>query len=138
MIGRWTTRIVVAAAVLTLLAAACSSSNSPSSGSSGSGGTGSSASAGTTGTGGNTGGGGTTTGGGGGGTSTDTISQANYSFTPSRPSVKSGDTVTGQNIDVTVQPGKSAKVKVDLPAGTYPFVCTFHESLGMTGTLTVS
>jgi len=144
--------MVVAAAVLTLLAAACSSSNSPSSGSSSSGGTGSSASAGTTGTGGNSGGGGSTTSG-GGGTPTDTIAQANYKFTPSTPSVKSGDTVTvkntttdtphtftvtGQNIDVAVQPGKSAKVKVDLPPGTYPFVCTFHESLGMTGTLTVS
>src|SRR5205085_5283478 len=153
VIGRWTTRVMVAAAVLTLLAAACSSSNSPSSGSSSSGGTGSSASAGTTGTGGNSGGGGGTTSGGGGGTPTDTIAQANYMFTPSTPSVKSGDTVTvkntttdtphtftvtGQNIDVTVQPGKSAKVKVDLPPGTYPFVCTFHESLGMTGTLTVS
>jgi len=155
VIGRWTTRVMVAAAVLTLLAAACSSSSSPSSGSS-SGGTGSSASAGTTGsstTGG--GGSGTTTsgGGGGGGASTDTISQVNYSFNPSKPSVKSGATVmvkntttdtphtftvTGQNIDVTVQPGKTAKVKVDLPAGTYPFVCTFHESLGMTGTLTVT
>jgi plastocyanin len=167
--GRWTTRLVVAAATLTLLAAACGSDNSPSSGST-SGGSGSSASAGTTGTGNGTGGsggynyggGGGSTGGGGGGTtttsggstgkSTSTISQANYMFTPSKPSVKSGSTitvkntttdtphtftVTGQNIDVTVDPGTSAKVKVDLPAGTYPFVCTFHESLGMKGTLTV-
>ena len=149
MIGRWTTRVVIAAAVLTLLAAACGSSSSPSSGSS-SGGTASSASAGTTGT--SNGGGTTTTSGGGGGTPTDTISEANYSFTPSKPSVKSSTTVTikntttdtphnftvtGQNIDVTLQPGKSAKVKIDLPPGTYPFFCSFHQSLGMTGTLTV-
>jgi plastocyanin len=155
VIGRWTTRLVVAAAALTLLAAACGSSYSPSSGSSpgGSGST-TSAPAGATNTGsGNAGGGTTTGGGGGGGASTSTISQANDSFDPSKPSVKSGSTVTvknttpdtphtftvtGQDIDVTVDPGKSAKVKVDLPPGTYPFVCTFHESLGMTGTLTVS
>jgi plastocyanin len=149
VIGRWTTRVVVAAATLTLLAAACGSSSSPSSGNSPAG-TGSSASAGTTGT--SNGGGTTTTSGGGGGTPTDTISEANYSFTPSKPSVKSGTTVTlkntttdtphnftvtGQNIDVTLQPGKSAKVKIDLPPGTYPFFCSFHQSLGMTGTLTV-
>jgi plastocyanin len=138
--------VVVAAAALTLLAAACGSSSSPSSSGSSSGGTTSSSSAGT-------GGGATTTSGGGGsGASTETISQANYTFTPSKPSVKSGDTVTikntttdtphnftvtGQNIGVTLQPGKSAKVKIDLPPGTYPFFCSFHQSLGMTGTLTV-
>ena len=151
MIGRWTTRVVVSAAVLTLLAAACGSSSSPSSGSS-SGGTTSSTSAATTGTTSGSGGGTTTTSG-GGSKSTDTISQVNYAFNPSKPSVKSGSTVsvkntttdtphtftvTGQNIDVTVQPGTTAKVKVNLPPGTYPFVCTFHESLGMTGTLTVT
>jgi plastocyanin len=140
--------VVVAAAALTLLAAACGSSSSPASSGSSSGGTTSSAPAGTTGT----GGGGTTTSG-GSGASTDTISQANYMFTPSKPSVKSGATVTvkntttdtphtftitGQNIDVTVQPGKTAKVKIDLPPGTYPFSCSFHQSLGMTGTLTVN
>jgi plastocyanin len=139
--------VVVAAAVLMLLAAACGSSSSPSSGGS-SGGTGSSASAGTTGT----GGGGTTTTSGGGGSSATTISQVNYSFNPSKFTVKSGSTitvkntttdtphtftVTGQNIDVTVNPGDSAQVKVDLPKGTYPFYCRFHKSLGMTGTLTV-
>lgn len=26
---------------------------------------------------------------------------------------------------------------IDLPPGTYPFVCRFHESMGMTGTLVV-
>jgi plastocyanin len=149
VIGRWTTRVMVAAATLTLLAAACGSSSSPSSGSSPAG-TGSSASAGTIGT--SSGGGTTTTSGGSGGTSTDTILEVNYAFNPSKPSVKSGSavmikntttdtphnfTVTGQNIDVTLQPGKSAKVKIDLPPGTYPFFCSFHQSLGMTGTLTV-
>jgi plastocyanin len=148
VIGRWTTRVVIAAAVLTLLAAACGSSSSPSSGTS-SGGTASGASAGTTGTG---GGGGTTTTSGGGGSSATTISQVNYSFNPSKFTVKSGSTitvkntttdtphtftVTGQSIDVTVNPGDSAQVKVDLPKGTYPFYCRFHKSLGMTGTLTV-
>jgi plastocyanin len=99
---------------------------------------------------GNGGGGG---GGGGGGASAKTITQANYQFSPSTFSVKSGDTitvknstpstphtftVTDQDIDVTLDPGSSQDVKIDLPPGTYPFVCTFHESLGMTGTLTVT
>ncbi len=44
----------------------------------------------------------------------------------------------GKGIDVTVNPGSSAKIKIDLPAGTYPFECRFHASMGMTGTLTVT
>jgi plastocyanin len=36
------------------------------------------------------------------------------------------------------QPGASKDVTINLPAGTYPFVCTFHESQGMKGTLTVT
>jgi len=36
------------------------------------------------------------------------------------------------------QGGKSATVKIDLPAGTYPFICTFHVGSGMKGTLTVT
>ncbi|MFL5766720.1 MAG: cupredoxin domain-containing protein, partial [Actinomycetota bacterium] len=94
----------------------------------------------------------TTTTGGGGGSSATTLSQANYSFTPSKFTVKSGSSVTvknttsdtphtftisGENVDVTVNPGDSANVKIDLPKGTYPFYCSFHKSLGMTGTLTV-
>ena len=47
-------------------------------------------------------------------------------------------TVTGQSIDVTNDPGKSQSVTIDLPAGTYPFVCRFHEAQGMKGTLTVT
>jgi plastocyanin len=73
-------------------------------------------------------------------------------FSPSSVSVPQGQTivvknagsvphtftVTGQNIDVTVDPGQSQRVAVDLPAGTYDFVCTFHQGMGMTGTLTVT
>lgn len=73
------------------------------------------------------------------------------SFSPSSISVAQGDsivvknggsvphtfTIKGQGIDVTVQPGASAHVKIDLSPGTYDFVCTFHQSSGMTGTLTV-
>ena len=73
-------------------------------------------------------------------------------FSPAAFSVKQGETVTvknagsvphtftvtGQSIDVTVQPGQSQQVKIDLAPGTYPFVCTFHQSLGMTGTMTVT
>jgi plastocyanin len=73
-------------------------------------------------------------------------------FTPATLSVKKGDTisvqnvgstahtftVTGQSIDVTNDAGKSQDVTIDLPAGTYPFICRFHESSGMKGTLTVT
>src|SRR5437867_2291378 len=47
-------------------------------------------------------------------------------------------TITGQSVDVTLNPGTTQTVSIDLPAGTYPFVCTFHQSQGMKGTLTVS
>lgn len=46
-------------------------------------------------------------------------------------------TVTGQGIDVETQPGQTSQVTIDLKPGSYPFVCRFHESLGMTGTLVV-
>ena len=46
-------------------------------------------------------------------------------------------TVTGQNIDVETQPGQTSQVTIDLAPGTYPFICRFHQSLGMTGTLVV-
>jgi plastocyanin len=72
-------------------------------------------------------------------------------FSPSTVTVKQGQTitldnvsstahtftVTGQSIDVETQPGMTAQVTIDLPPGTYPFVCRFHESMGMTGTLVV-
>jgi len=39
----------------------------------------------------------------------------------------------------TIFTGKSTVVTVDVPAaGSYPFVCTFHEHEGMTGSLVVS
>jgi plastocyanin len=100
------------------------------------------------------GGGGTKTsnppgGGGGGGV---TVNQTNFKFGPSDPSVASGGsikivnasntthtfTVTGQNIDVVLDGGKSQSVAISLPAGTYQFECRFHVGLGMKGTLTVT
>ena len=46
-------------------------------------------------------------------------------------------TVTGQGIDLETQPGKTSTVTINLPPGTYPFICRFHVSLGMKGTLVV-
>ena len=46
-------------------------------------------------------------------------------------------TVTGQSIDIENQPGQSQQVTIDLPLGTYPFICRFHVSQGMKGTLVV-
>ena len=46
-------------------------------------------------------------------------------------------TVTGQSTDEENQPGQSQQVTIDLPPGTYPFICRFHVSQGMKGTLVV-
>jgi plastocyanin len=90
-----------------------------------------------------------------GGTSTQTLEQGpggKFVFDPSTFSVKTGDTitvsnvgtnphtftVTGQSIDVTNSPGTSQDVTIDLAPGTYPFICKFHVSSGMKGTLTVT
>jgi plastocyanin len=82
-----------------------------------------------------------------------TVSQINYKFTPSTFTVKSGATIAvkdanpttphtftiqGKGIDVTNNPGESHDVKIDLPPGTYSFVCRFHAAMGMKGKLTVT
>lgn len=46
-------------------------------------------------------------------------------------------TITGQNVNVTNAIGQSQKVTINLPPGTYTFICTFHQTRGMTGTLVV-
>jgi plastocyanin len=81
------------------------------------------------------------------------VSVANFQFSPATVKVDSGDsieltntnpqtphtfTVDGEDIDVSLDPGSSTTVKIDLPPGTYPFECTFHSSMGMRGTLKVS
>lgn len=90
---------------------------------------------------------------GGSGPASLTVTQANYQFTPAAPSAKEGSTIritnstastphtftiTGTAIDVTIDPSTSQTVKLDLPPGTYPFICRYHVSSGMKGTLTVS
>jgi plastocyanin len=78
------------------------------------------------------------------------VSMRDFSFTPASVSVSSGDTISLTNegeashtftiedgaIDEELEPGASADVTVDLEAGDYEFICTFHPQ--MTGTLTVS
>jgi plastocyanin len=90
-----------------------------------------------------------------GGGASNTIEQGmggQLVFSPTTISVKAGATltiknlgsvphtftVTGQGIDITNDTGQTHQVTVNLPAGTYPFVCRFHEGSGMTGTLTVT
>ena len=144
--------------VLALVGAACGKAATASeSGGSGSGGgngtsTGPSGGGSSTGSSGYAGGGGY--GGGGGGMMATTVLEGpnnGFTFSPSTVTVKQGQTitlvnvsdtphtftVTGQSIDVETMPGKTAKVTIDLPPGTYPFVCRFHESMGMRGTLVV-
>jgi len=146
---------------LTLLGAACANDDAGNAGAGGAtggavtGGTGSSGSSG----GGAYGGGGYGSSGGmtgststGGGSSVLTLTQVNYQFTPARITVHQGDTitvsdtnpntphtftVTGTDIDVSNDAMSSQDVTIDLAPGTYPFICRFHESQGMTGTLVV-
>jgi plastocyanin len=86
--------------------------------------------------------------GGGGGI---TVTQQNFSFTPPEVTVESGEDITVTNgnpstphtftvedIDVTNEGGQSTEVRIELDPGTYDFVCRFHESQGMTGTLIVT
>jgi plastocyanin len=47
-------------------------------------------------------------------------------------------TIQDKGINEVLTPGQSANVSIDLAPGTYTFVCTFHQSSGMTGTLTVT
>ena len=152
-------RVAAGAAALVLLLAACGerANTGPASGGGSTGGaaTGSPAGGaygggGESSRGGYGGGGGQSTG--GGGSSVATVGQVNFSFDPAEIAVKSGATITvdntspgtphtftipGSDIDVTNDGGASQDVKIDLPPGTYEFVCRFHESSGMTGTITV-
>ena len=148
--------LVMGFVVLALAAAACGSKAAANEGGSGGGGT--STTSPTTGPTGSSGGSGYTGGGGygagGGGMTATTVMEGpgnSYTFSPSTVTVTQGKTitldnvsttahtftVTGQGIDVETQPGKTAQVTIDLAPGTYPFVCRFHESMGMTGTLVV-
>jgi plastocyanin len=142
--------------VLALVGAACgkaaTASEGGGSGSGGGSGTTAGPSGGPSGGSGYTGGGGY--GGGGGGMMATTVLEGpnnGFTFSPTTVTVNQGQTitltnvsdaahtftVTGQGIDVETMPGKTAKVTIDLPPGTYPFVCRFHESMGMKGTLVV-
>ena len=45
-------------------------------------------------------------------------------------------TVTAVNVDKTIEAGKTIQVSFTMPgAGSLPFVCRFHESQGMKGTI---
>ncbi|GGX62930.1 cupredoxin domain-containing protein [Streptomyces hiroshimensis] len=80
-----------------------------------------------------------------------TVSMVNFRFVPQTLTVNVGDTVTWVNDsgsthtttsdtprwDFTVGPGQSSPpVSFNTP-GTFPYHCTPHAGLGMTGTITV-
>jgi plastocyanin len=85
---------------------------------------------------------------GGGGT---TLTMVDTEFQPADLTVSAGTelqlsnegqaghtfTVADGGIDEQVEAGQSSTATINLDPGTYDFVCTFHESAGMTGTLTV-
>jgi len=93
-------------------------------------------------------------GGGGGGATSATVQAGagGFVFSPNAVSIAEGGVITVKNVGTiphtfTIQDkginqvlnaGDSAKITIDLPPGTYPFICTFHQSQGMTGTLTVT
>lgn len=80
------------------------------------------------------------------------VAMIDNEFDPSTISAPAGQTVSihlqneGDNshtftsealdVDVTVESGQSEIVDVDVPDGATEFVCRFHGSSGMTGTLT--
>lgn len=137
--------------VLALVGAACGKSATASERGGSSSGSGSGTSTGSSGTSGSNGGYGA---GGGGAMMATTVLEGpdnGFTFSPSTVTVHQGQTitltnvsdtahtftVTGQGIDIETMPGKTDTVTIDLPPGTYPFVCRFHESMGMKGTLVV-
>ena len=137
--------------VLALVGAACGKSATASERGGSSSGSGSGTSTGSSGTTGSNGGYGA---GGGGAMMATTVLEGpdnGFTFSPSTVTVHKGQTirltnvsdtahtftVTGQGIDIETMPGKTDTVTIDLPPGTYPFVCRFHESMGMKGTLVV-
>ena len=75
-----------------------------------------------------------------------------FVFSPTTLTVKKGEsitvtnvgsashtfTITDKGIDVVNSPGQSQNVSITLAPGTYQFICRFHVSLGMKGTLTVT
>ena len=137
--------------VLALVGAACGNSATASERGGSSSGSGSGTGTGSSGTTGINGGYGA---GGGGAMMATTVLEGpdnGFTFSPSTVTVHQGQTitltnvsdtahtftVTGQGIDIETMPGKTDTVTIDLPPGTYPFVCRFHESMGMKGTLVV-
>lgn len=80
---------------------------------------------------------------------TTTIDAADNEFRPKSATVSVGDTVTWKNTgqaphEVTSSAFKSGNLDAGesyswtaTKAGTYSYVCQYHESVGMTGTLTV-
>jgi plastocyanin len=99
------------------------------------------------------GGGGDTGGGGGGETAEVELTTQDNVFEPKELSVPAGAEVTvtvtndGESphtftsedlgFDETVDPGASTDVTFTAPDADSEFVCTFHESQGMTGTIVV-
>ena len=89
------------------------------------------------------------------GQSTLDVSAQNFFFTPNQISGTAGEKVTfhitnsgdtthnfsidSLNIDQDIDAGQSADVQVTFPSsGSVEFYCSFHKSLGMTGTLQVA
>ncbi len=84
----------------------------------------------------------------------DTIQQGvggALAFTPTTITVKKGAkltvtdvtgshtfTVPNTTIDVVNAEGQSQTITISLKPGTYPFICRFHVSFGMKGTLIVT
>jgi plastocyanin len=80
-----------------------------------------------------------------------TIVMANLAFSPTTLTIKKGTTITWKNNDAYVHTstsdsgvwdsgdiaGGGSRTTTFATAGTFPFHCTYHGSMGMTGTIIV-
>jgi len=93
--------------------------------------------------------------GGGGGPSLPTIevTATDFAFSPTTITAKAGTvvkvrvankgsvshnfTIKALGIDNDIAPGTTATIQVKVPASAQPFYCRFHDTRGMTGSLTI-
>ncbi len=88
----------------------------------------------------------------GGGPPANTVNMQNVSFVPNTLTITKGTTITWQNKDSYSHtstsdtpglwdtgdiPGGSSKTTTFNTAGTFHYHCTYHASMGMTGTIIV-
>ncbi|HUL42739.1 MAG TPA: plastocyanin/azurin family copper-binding protein [Bacteroidota bacterium] len=81
----------------------------------------------------------------------NTVVMSGYSFSPSSMTIKKGTTITWKNNDGAIHtstsdsgvwdtgdmPNGASKTTTFNTVGTFNYHCTYHQAMGMTGTITV-